>query len=360
MKFIILLTHIFIYSIFIVLLPLNLWGEAYELYRGSRGLGMGGADTAVVNDETSLLVNPAGLGKLRNNIGTLIDPEIEFGEKVYNIYRAKSFTGFTDLSEVASTLDTSREKHYHYKYQFFPSFVLKNFGMGFLNKESMDATMSADGTTLTAAYFYDWVLATGFNFRFWDGRMKLGINAKAINRVQAVGDFSTSSSLKIKDVGKEGFGVGSDVGLILAAPWGWIPTLSIVGRDIGGTQFTNTGLRYKLTNKPDKLTQDADVAIAFFPINSNQTRSSFTFEHKHVLTASQYANRNQLYHFGWETNMSDIAFLRFGMNGTFWTVGFEMASERIQMQFAYFADDVSTTTTPIEDRRWVLKAALRF
>lgn len=349
----------FIFSL-LTLIKLSLYGESFDLYKGARGQGMGGADTAVVNDETALLINPAGLGKLRNNFGTLLDPEIEFGEKMYNMYRAKAFSSFTDLSQLSSTLDLSRDKHYHYKHQIFPSFVVKNFGVGLLLKESLDARMSADGTTITANYFYDWVLATGFNFRIWDGRIKLGVTAKAINRVQASGDFLVADSLKITDIGKEGYGLGADVGLILAAPWGWIPTLSIVGRDVGNTKFTNTGLRYKLATKPDEIKQDADVALAFFPIHNNTTRSSFTFEYKHVLTASQYANKNQLYHFGWETNLSDIAFIRLGMNGIYWTTGLEIASERTQIQLAYFAEDVSTTATPEEDRRWTLKAVFRY
>lgn len=350
----------YVLLIFIILLGGIARAEVFELYRGSRGLGMGGADTGVVNDETALLINPAALGKLRGSIGTILDPEIEIGDNVYEMYKAKPFSGFTDLDKLNATLDQTRNTHYHYKYQFFPSFVLKNFGLGYLIKESMDARMNADGTTITANYFYDWVLATGFNFRFWDGRIKLGVTAKAINRVQASGDFDTSQSLKIEDIGKEGYGLGSDVGLILSAPWGWLPTLSFVGRDIGGTQFTNTGLRYKLANKPDKLTQDGDVALSFFPIHSNATRSSFTFEHKHVLTASQYTNKTQLYHFGWETNVSDIAFFRFGMNGLYYSLGFEMASERVQFQFAYYGENVGTDTAPQEDRRYNLKAVFRY
>lgn len=334
--------------------------EVYELYRGTRGLGMGGADTAVVNDETSLLINPAALGKLRNSIGTILDPEVEFGERVSQMYLKKSFSGFTDLSSLSSTLDTMRGKHYHYKHQIFPSFVIKNFGIGFLLKDSMDAKMSDDGTTITANHFYDWVLATGFNFRFWDGRIKLGATAKAMNRVQASGDFPVAQSLKIEDIGKEGYGIGTDAALILSAPWGWLPTLSVVGRDMGGTNLSGTGLRYKLSNKPDPIKQDADVALAFFPIHNNQTRSSFTFEHKHVLTSSQYTDKYQLYHFGWETNFSDLIFVRFGMNGRYWTTGFEIASERTQLQFAYFADDVGVSPATKEDRRWVFKAAFRY
>lgn len=353
-------TLIFLFLIGFLIAPITSRAEVYELYRGSRGLAMGGADTGVVNDETSLLINPAGLGKLRNGIGTILDPEIEIGDRVYRMYKAKAFTGFTDLDKLNATLDSSRDTHYHYKYQFFPSFVVKNFGMGYLVKEQMDAKMSADGTTITANYFYDWVLATGFNFRFWDGRIKLGLTAKAINRVQATGDFSTATSLKIQDIGKEGYGLGSDAGLVLAVPWGWIPTLSVVGRDVGGTHFTNTGLRYKLATKPDTITQDADVALSFFPIHSNTTRSSFTFEHKHVLSAKDYTDKTQLYHFGWETNVNDIAFFRCGMNGRYYTLGFEMASERVQFQFAFYGEEVGTDTARKEDRRWNIKAAFRY
>lgn len=341
------------------LIPCIGFAESFDLYKGSRGQAMGGADSGVVNDETALLINPAGLGKLRNAFGTLLDPEIEFGEKMYNMYRAKAFSGFTDLSEISTTLDNSRDKHYHYKQQIFPSFVVKNYGFGILIKESLDARMSPDGSTITSNYFYDWVLATGFNFRIWDGRIKLGFTAKAINRVQASGDFPTNQSLKITDIGKEGYGLGADVGLILSAPWGWLPSISAVGHDIGNTKFTNTGLRYKLSTKPDEMKQDVDVAFSLFPIHANTVRSSFTFEQKHLLTANDYTNKNQLYHFGWELNLSDIAFIRLGMNGKYWTSGFEIASERTQVQLAYFAEDVGTTSSE-EDRRWSLKAVFRY
>ena len=35
----------------------------YPFFRGMRAEGMGNADIAVVDDETSLFINPAGLGK---------------------------------------------------------------------------------------------------------------------------------------------------------------------------------------------------------------------------------------------------------------------------------------------------------
>src|SRR5688572_13421343 len=59
--------------------------ERYEFYNGVRGLGMGGAQVAVVNDETALLVNPAGLGKLRDYFITIADPELDIGAQAEEI-----------------------------------------------------------------------------------------------------------------------------------------------------------------------------------------------------------------------------------------------------------------------------------
>ena len=46
---------------------------------------MGGAQVATVNDETSLLVNPAALGKLRDYFITVADPEIHLGAATQGI-----------------------------------------------------------------------------------------------------------------------------------------------------------------------------------------------------------------------------------------------------------------------------------
>lgn len=345
--------------VFILLKATPAQATAYEFYRGVRSVGMGGADTAVVNDETALLVNPAGLGKLQDSITTYFDPELELSKNFLPMYQAQAFSSVSDLENLKASLDSSRSTHYHYKFQIFPSYVIKNFGVGFLVKESMDASMNAAGTAITANYFYDWVLALGLNFRFWDGRIKLGGTAKIINRVQASGDFDPTQNLDIKTIGKEGQGVGFDSGLLLTLPWKTLPTLSIVARDIGDTKLLTKGLRYKLATRPDPLPQDADIALAFFPLHSNSTRSSFTIEHKHVLTAAQYTNKMDLYHLGWEINFSDAAFFRLGSNGKYYTTGFELSTETSQIQFAYYGEEVTVDGSLAEDRRIVFKYSHR-
>jgi hypothetical protein len=346
---------------FILLLPFSMAkAEFYPLYRGARAHGMGDADIAVVNDETALLVNPAALGKLRSIYGTLLDPELDVGNNAYAMTLTTPTTSYTEPEKLKTTLDNNRDVHYHYKQQIFPSFVLKNFGIGILDKTSEDARMNADGTKLITNYYNDMALVLGYSFRFWDGRVKFGFNVKALNRIQATGDLDPNASLALKDIAKTGSGLSNDIGLILTAPWAALPTISAVIRDVGNTKLTQPSYTLKTDTRPDNIMQDMDLAIAFFPIHEDQKRSTFTLEYKNILKAATLTDRMELYHLGYELNIADVIFCRLGMNGNYWTSGLEYSTENTQFQISYYGQEVGLNGVKEEDRRLAIKMALRF
>jgi hypothetical protein len=335
-------------------------GERYQLYSGARGLAMGGASIAVVDDETALLINPAALGKLRNSYGTIFDPEIESSDNNSAIYANSPYSSQYDLDSIKTSLDASRERYYHSKMQIFPSFVLKNFGIGAYGKYLLGAQTNAAGTEVAANYFNDMAAIMGFSIRIWDGRIKFGFNAKVLNRVQASGTYDPATDLKYSTIAKGGSANSIDAGLILTAPWEWLPTLSAVVHDVGNTKFTGTDYVLHLTNRPDEIKQDADVAIALFPIHSSSSRSEFTVQSDGVLTSSTEPDKQKLLHIGYELNINDIGFFRLGMNGRYYTGGIEMASERFQFMWTYYGEEVGTVDAPVQDRRNVFKFAYRF
>jgi hypothetical protein len=351
----------FLSFIFILFAIIQAKAEIYPIFRGARAHGMGDADIAIVNDETALLVNPAALGKLRTVYGTILDPEIEVGDNAYSMSLSNPPKSYIEPEKLKAMLDANRDVHYHYKQQIFPSFVLKNFGIGILGKYSMDARMSADGTQLISNYYNDMALVLGYSFRFWDGRIKIGFNVKALNRVEVADTLDpNAASLALKDIAKTGSGLSNDVGLILTAPWAALPTISAVARDVGDTKFSQPSYTLKTDTRPANITQDMDVAIAFFPIHANQTRSTFTLEYKNLVKAATLADPTECYHFGYELNMADIAFFRLGMNGLYWTAGLEFSTEHTQIQLSYYGQEVGLDGAKEEDRRLVLKGAIRF
>ncbi|MNJ99734.1 hypothetical protein D3C87_175150 [compost metagenome] len=336
--------------------------ERRSFYSGVRCLGMGGACIAVVNDETALAVNPAALGKLRDVYGTIFDPELEGNGNLPGFYQESAFSNPFSLEDIKGALDGKRGDQYHAKLQVMPSFVARNFGIGLLGNYILDAKMSDDGSTIDTFYRNDLAFLVGFNFRFFDGRVKLGFNARLISRIEVDNDaVSSTGSLGYSSIGSEGVGLGTDIGLILTAPWTYLPTVSAVLRDVGGTSFDQaSGVRLSTTDRPGLIKQDLDVAAALFPIHSRYVRSAWTVEYRGLLTSGDEPDKAKLLHGGLELNFGDVFFFRAGYNQRYWTSGFEVASEKFQWQFATYGEEIGTQAAPREDRRYTLKFAYRF
>lgn len=342
--------------------------ERREFYNGVRGLGMGDTSIATVNDETALALNPAALGRLRDVYGTIFDPEIEAGNRVPDMIRAKSVSQPFTASSVVPMALLNEGKYYHAKMQMMPSFVARNFGIGLLGNYTFDA--EAHSPTAVDVYSRDdLALLLGYNARLWGGRIKIGVTGKVISRIEMNEknlDPTTQAldkqSLAAAGLLKEGVGVGADVGMLLTAPWTWLPTLGAVLRDVGNTSYDKmSGVRLKdATERPDMTKQDLDVGISLSPIHRNNVRSVWTIEYRGLLTASNETDKAKLMHFGVETNFGDVFFLRAGYNQRYWTAGAELASERFQFQVASYGEEIGDETKPREDRRTVLKFAFRF
>ena len=346
----------------------TLWaGERFEFYNGIRPLGMGNTSTASVNDETALLINPAGLGKLRDFFGTIFDPEIDIGSSAMNIYRAKSFTNPVSVSQVMPAVILAPGEYYYSRIQVFPSFVAKNCGIGIFAKNELAAMV--DPTTNLASLFYrdDLAVLLGYNFRFWDGRIKLGFTGKIISRTEvdesAIDPTLASDipTLVANNYAKHGLGIGGDVGLLMTAPWQNLPTIGIVAHDVGNTVYDKSYFtRLATANHPNVTLQDLDAGISFQIIHQPNIRSLWTIDYKGILTAKDEPDKTKLYHFGFELNFGDVFFMRAGYNQRYFTGGLELSSERFQFQVATYGEEVGTLASPKEDRRNVAKFTFRF
>lgn len=347
------------------LCPLAYAQERYEFYNGVRALGMGGAAVAVVNDETALLYNPAALGKLRDFYVTIVDPELSFNGNTERIVG----TDVMSFMDPQKTLEAVREKptkHFHQRAQVFPSIVVPNFGFGVYGRYSADASVNEDVTVFDYNYRNDFAGVLGANFSFFDGRVKLGVNARAVNRVEAHrNDLDPqSTNLEIENIAKEGFGVGTDIGLILTAPWAMLPTLAAVYRDAGKTSYTvNDGMFHSTENRPDRTPPTLDVGLALFPIANPGLRWTFTAEVVDVLAKIEESEDDDIMrrlHGGFEINYGDVFFFRGGANQGYWTAGMELATRSYQLQLASYGEEIGTKNDKKEDRRYVGKFSWRF
>lgn len=356
-------------SFFIIILKLLVSckvhaGERYEFYNGIRQLGMGGAGIAVVNDETSMLVNPAGLGKLRDFIFTVADPEIEGTNNALPYVSENLLESFQPqplLDELKTT--ENRGTNMHLKAQMFPSLVVQNFGLGVYGRYSADGEVNQANTEFTLDYYNDYALVTAMNFRLFEGVIKLGANARAVNRVQInrTNIPANSTNLTVDSLASEGFGFATDVGLIITAPIVLLPTISAVWRDVGNTTYNlKEGMFTSAISIPDHTPQVVDVAMAIFPILGHNSRMVITAEYRDIMTASEETDHMRRAHAGVEFNIADAFFIRGGMNQRYWTAGLEIQMFNYQIQFASYGEEIGTADEPEESRRYAFKFAFRF
>ncbi len=336
--------------------------ERYEAYNGIRGLGMGGAAIATVNDETALMINPAALGKLRDYFVTLVDPELDIGAETEQITGTK----IMDVTDPQKTLDltlTNPGRRLHTRAQVFPSIVVPNFGFGVFAKNEVNAEYNDQDETFTYHYRKDFAAVLGVNFRLFNGIIKLGANARATNRTEIMRDDldPTSTDLDYKELASEGLGVGSDAGVIITAPIAYLPMLAAVYRDVGATSYDlRDGMLMKTEERPVTTKGTLDAAIALHPIVGKRFRSTWTAELRDVMTDDKEETLMRRLHGGFEFNYADALFVRGGMNQGYWTAGLELAIVNYQFQAASYGEEIGVESEKREDRRYVVKFAFRF
>lgn len=337
-------------------------GERYEFYNGIRALGMGGAGVAVVNDETALLVNPAGLGKLRDYFITLIDPEGDVGQDTERVM-GTDILKVTDPQEVLNRALLTPDKRVHSRGQVFPSVVVPNFGIGVFGKNEVNAELDTATNLFSYDYTNDYALVAGFNFRLFNGIIKLGVTGRAVNRteVRRTDIDPSSTTLSLKTLAASGLGVGADGGLMITAPIAWLPTIAGVYRDIGRTSYAlRDGMFLNTTERPTSTPETIDGAISISPILGKRFRSTWTVEYRDAMNVYEETDATRRVHGGVEFNYADAFFLRAGMNQRYWTAGLELAIVNYQFQVASYGEDVGDSVTHIPDRRYVAKFAFRF
>jgi hypothetical protein len=328
--------------------------EWFEFYNNSRTLAMGGASIAITSDDTSLYRNPANLGSMRDVYGSLFDPEIE---GTSNLTASQA-----DVTAVLGALTGKTDTYYRSKMQISPTIVGRNIGFGLIYKNEISAEIkSSDPTVMDTRYQNDAGVALGLNLRLFDGRVKIGATGRLFNRIEVNNPaLSVSGPTDLKSIAAEGSALALDAGLLLQAPWTYIPTIGVVVRDIGNTKFNDGGQRLTSSLRPAEVKQSLDAALAIFPIHSNRFRSVWTIEYSDLTNSRNDTDNAKRAHLGIEFNSRDIFFFRMGYNQRYLTAGFEIASEYLIWQVTSYGEEVGTKDDPREDRRLNMKVAVKF
>ncbi|MBW2176246.1 MAG: hypothetical protein JRH03_04715 [Deltaproteobacteria bacterium] len=214
-------------------------GEYPSFYRGVRPLAMGGAFTAVADDENALYYNPAGLADISMLNMAILNPLVEASDGSVEMFQDLQDTDFENVAEAEDFLRKYIGVQQHLRMAINPyvGFNVANTGVMIagLGQGSVDA-MAKDyaNPRLDVSVIGDYGLIGGVGGKLPFTGLRAGISLKAINRQSLEAEYTAEDLVSddfedmIEDDLNEGSGASADIGVIYTLPF-----VPIVDLDVG-------------------------------------------------------------------------------------------------------------------------------
>lgn len=247
----------------------TLAGELPGSFRGIRPLGMGGAFTAVADDENALFYNPAGLDKVKRRGMSFFNPLVQMNQE--GLVLAKTVRGSDfDYEETVEFLRHHAGETGHGRVSLFPYIYTHNFAMGLLGQADLvvqprdaepDPVMLVDGFGIASANM-------GLGFGIIGGMVRLGGAAKYVHgfRLQEVYPAAEIAGHdmgeRMRDDTEDGQGLGFDAGAMIELPLLFRPTVAAAVQNISGLDLGAAG----------RIPQQVNVGVSL-----RQSLFGFTF-----------------------------------------------------------------------------------
>jgi hypothetical protein len=339
--------------------------ELPVFYRGIRPAGMGGAFTAVADDENALFYNPAGLNSIEGFGGVdVFNPLFEIGNNTVTFLRRLS-----DLANAGSDTEQARiaqklledflGEHVHLRTALFPNLTMHNFGIGILGQAVLDGEVHhpLGINTLDVTGGYDVALVAGGAYRLtvWNGPLQVGLTGKVIRRSLVDQRYTVRELVQLDGVDpakdlQVGAGFGLDLGAIYTLPAPFDPAVALVIQNVGKTHLGDAG----------DLDQQINAGLALHPpVPLGKAVVAFDFVDL-ARTAGTDRDTAKRLHLGAEYRFPAIVSVRAGFNQGYFVAGMTADFAVVRLAYAYTVEEVGAYAGQTPDRRHMVQLSLGF
>jgi hypothetical protein len=330
-------------------------------YTSDRGAAMGDAVLPLADDASALFYNPAGLAKIRG---------VDFEPFNFNFYANSgyinhigpgSFYKITSLSASQGNLASNAGNFMGVGGEYFPSFASHGFAFGVLLNNEVGAIANSSGS-LTYRSMYQMIPTAGYGLRLADGIVRIGYSLQWIN--QASGDVTVPQSTANAGYNQnlaQGSAFSNNVGFALTLPYTYLPSLNIVGRNIGGAHF-NTSSIYQFTPDPTGAPPDdpfsIDSSLSFVTKLGGGDKINWVFEDRDMTNTSgmEFLGRMAL---GSEYIYNNTFYLRGGWGSGYPAAGIAMKTKQGEFGLSWFSEELGQTYHSMRDERYMLSFSVR-
>ncbi|MBI3609107.1 MAG: hypothetical protein HY204_00180 [Nitrospirae bacterium] len=349
-----------------VVLTGTVWaGELPVFYKGLRPLGMGGAFTAVADDENAMFYNPAGLNGIKRFGGVdILNPFVEAGKKTINFFKdvqdvSNANTDSERTALAADLLEKWLGKHLHLRTGLFPNLTMHNLGIGVLGQGTFDGEVHSPlgNNTLVLRGGYDIALvASGaYGLTVMNNPLQIGVTGKVIQRRLLDQVYTTRELVQQNgiDLGKDlmtGKGFGLDLGAIYSLPVFLEPSFGIAIQNIADTRLGDAG----------KLEQQLNLGAAVHPpIGFGKLLVAFDIMDLTSQLGRDHDPAKRL-HAGIEYRLPVILAVRAGLYQGYPSYGLTADFWIAKLAAVYYSEEVGAYAGQRPDRRYAAQLSLGF
>jgi hypothetical protein len=304
----------------------------------------------------ALMNNPAGLARFT---GYRSEPlNLSFTANSNVISNIGSTLGNTfSLGGLSSTMNSNANSQFGLGISNMSAFAWNGLAVGFLIQEFSSAT--SDGTNHKSHAVSQFIPTVGYGFGLARNIIRVGYSLQYVNQVSgdATGTSDTNASF-LRGIQK-GSGLSHNLSVNFALPFTYLPTISVIARNLGGLHFATGGILPRgsaITGAPGAEQMTVDAAFDFLVRISGTLKTHWFFEFKDFTMKSNISSVFERLSTGLDISLSPNFALRGGMTGIAqFSGGLSYRSPNSEISLAYFNEKSPFSTTAAWDTRYALQ-----
>lgn len=329
----------------------------FGFHRGARTLGMGGAFTAVADDQNALYFNPAGLYQLKDKgfrLG-ILNPQVEASENSVDLFNDMNDVDKDDSAAVADVMRKYVGENNHIKVatDLYTGFRAGSAGvmvsaLGQATADIRIRNLVNPVAKIDAVADYGVMVGAGMDLPSVSG-LKIGATIKGIAR-SSLNEEYTAEELAddnfddiIDDDQMDGSGISADIGVLYTTSALKFTDLNLAlvvqnipEMDFGDAMDTKTQINAGIAMSQKVLGMTVTEALDVYDFTDNAGGDD-SFEKK--------------VHMGVEVALPVILSVRAGLNQGYFTAGATVSFKIIKLDVATYGEETGVVGGQKEDRR---------
>ncbi|MCL0033534.1 hypothetical protein M1M99_01810 [Thermodesulfovibrionales bacterium] len=332
-----------------------------SFHEGIRPLGMGGAFTAVADDENALFYNPAGLSRIPMLQLGIINPLGAVSGRSIDLMRDAMDIDMNNVGQVSDLLEEYMGEHQHLRGSVFPHVGFSVVGVGVMVGGLMQGTFDAmirspAWPAMHVDFITDKALLAGAGLELPLTGLSAGIAIKYVYR-RSLSEVYTAVDIaapafedRLDDDLKSGSGVSADIGVMY---------------ELALIPLVDTRVALVAQNIPQMDMGDAkdiksqlNAGISFTKSFAG-FRALFALDYRDI--TKNIGDSNDIpkrIHMGAELQLPMILAVRAGLNQGYLTAGATIDLWALRFDLATYAEEVGVYAGQREDRRYMAQISL--